>query len=147
MCLSALPYIPDENIYFCLIYMLSRILSLSKCQTYGCLAISLLSMALSFPESRDMTADSIVAITINLQLIVVVNISLELLIVSDQLLVQKVCSELSQTFTHLSQLSSPALNTQRRICLCCMGNVHVIGGLNFLCRLVFLFFQRGEGSD
>ena len=34
-------------------------------------------MALSFPESSDKTADSIVTITINLQLIVVVNDNLE----------------------------------------------------------------------
>ena len=53
--------------------LLPRILSLSIIiQTYGCLAISLLSMALSFPESSDKTADSIVTITINLQLIVLV---------------------------------------------------------------------------
>lgn len=45
-------------------------------QTYGCLAISLLSIALSTPESRDKTADSIVAITINLELIVVIGINL-----------------------------------------------------------------------
>ena len=51
-------------------------------QTYGCLAISLLSMALSIPESRDKTADSIAAITINLELIVVVDINLEPAMVS-----------------------------------------------------------------
>ena len=51
-------------------------------ETYGCLAISLLSMALSIPESRDKTADSIVAITINLELIVVVDINLEPVTVS-----------------------------------------------------------------
>ena len=55
----------------------TRILSLLIIETYGCLAISLLSMALSFPESRDKTADSIVAIIINLQLIAVVDINLE----------------------------------------------------------------------
>ena len=49
-------------------------MTLSVVETYGCLAISLLSMALSIPESRDNTADSIVAITINLELIVVVDI-------------------------------------------------------------------------
>ena len=53
-------------------------------QTYGCLAISLLSMALSVPESRDKTADSIVTITINFELIVVVHIILEPAMVSIQ---------------------------------------------------------------
>ena len=77
-------------------------------------------MALSFPESRDKTADSIVAITINLQLIVFANINLKPDMVSIamewnspkkfyvvcvltklSMLVQKVCSELSQIVTLL----------------------------------------------
>ena len=105
-------------------------------------------MALSFPESRDMTADSIVAITINLQLIVVVNFSLELLIVSDQLLVQKVCSEWSQIFTlvHCIFLSYQHQHKRPKVQCSCATWVSQRWIVFSSHHLVFVFFQ-GAGSD
>ena len=41
-------------------------------------------MALILPESRDKTADSIVAITVNFQLIVVVTIDMDTIVVSNE---------------------------------------------------------------
>ena len=62
----------------------NKVLKKSLKKTYGCLAISLLSMALILPESRDKTADSIVAITVNFQLIVVVTIDMDTIVVSNE---------------------------------------------------------------